>query len=319
MSIRRIMAMVLVLVLGLPSLASAYENPIMTDINDPDVAQMDGVYHLTYPKGHGDGGQYLYSTSRDLLHWSDPVPILKQDKGTALWQGSFFRDTDGQLYLYYTTVKKGPQKAVHVAKAADFTGPFTDLGVVAPDSIDPFPMRDANGTLWLYYKNDLKGQKGIWVQKMSDPATPVAGSAKEILHPEANTFEDSGYQSVEGPTVIQRAGLYFLIYTGGPFGAKSYAVGYAVSKSPDGPFTRGKNNPILANSRSPSVYSPGVPTVVVDGAGKSWLVYRQRETAKNRSPRELTLDRLDDSKAAEGILSATATNGVVEPDPVPLP
>jgi hypothetical protein len=96
-------------------------------------------------------------------------------------------------------------------------------------------------------------------------------------------------------------------------------VGYAVSKSPDGPFTRGPNNPILAKSRNPAVYSPGVPTVVVDGAGKSWLVYRQRETAKNRSPRELTLDALDDSKAAAGILNANATSGVAEPDPVPLP
>lgn len=305
MPFRRFMVLMFTLLLGLPDLALAYENPIMTHINDPDVAQMDGAYHLTYPKGHGKGGQYLYSTSRDLVHWSDPVAILQQAPGTSLWQSSYFRDADGQLYFYYTVVTRDRSKAVHVAKAAD--------------AIDPYPMRDANGGLWLYYKNDQKGQKGIWVQKMSDPATPVAGSAKEILHPQANTFEDSGYQSVEGPTVIQRAGLYFLLYTGGPFGAKNYAVGYAVSKSPDGPFTRGKNNPILANSRSPSVFSPGVPTVVVDGAGKSWLVYRQRESAQRRSPRELTLDPLDDSQAAQGILNANATSGVEEPDPVPLP
>ena len=305
------------LVSSLP--AAAYENPILPRINDPDCILLDGAYRLIEPEGGTKAGHFAYRTSTDLVHWSDPIPILLQAPGTALWQGSFLRDTDGQLYLYSAAVAPGRLKTIHVARAADFTEPFTDLGVVAQNAIDPFPIRAADGSLWLYYKDDSTGQKGIWAQRMTDPATPALTTAVEILHPRPHTFEDNGYQSVEGPTVIYRAGLYFLLYTGGPFDQTTYAVGYAVSKSPDGPFQRGPNNPILSNSKSPGVYSPGVPTVVQDGAGQSWLVYRQRATAGRKSPRQLTIDPLDDSRAAEGILSASAKAQTNEPDPVPLP
>lgn len=316
--IRFIIAMLTVLGLLAPNVALAYQNPILGPINDPDCMMIDGLYRLIEPEGGKQSGHFNYRTSRDLVHWSDPVAILQQKPGIGLWQGYFFKDSDGKLYLYYAAVDTAKQKTVHVARAADFTGPFTELGVIATNAIDPFLFRDDDGSLWLYFKNDQPGLKSIFVQRMSSAAT-VAGSPIEVLHPQAKTFEDSGYVSVEGPTLIKRAGLYFLLYTGGPFSAKSYAVGYAVAKHPDGPFTRGRNNPILANSKSSGVFSPGVPDVVLDGAGKSWLVYRQRETADKQSPRILAIDALDDSRAADGVLDAQATNGTKMPDPVPLP
>ena len=316
--IRFVIAILIALRLFAPSASQAYENPILDHINDPDCMLIDGMYRLIEPEGGKKEGHFNYRTSRDLLHWSDPVVILRQHPGTGLWQGYFYKDTDGKLYLYYASVGAGQKKTVHVARAADFTGPFTELGVVADDAIDPFLLRDDDGSLWLYFKNDNKGLKSIWVQRMTTPSN-VSGAPTEILHPQPQTFEDSGYVSVEGPSVIKRAGQYFLLYTGGPYGAKSYAVGYAVAQHPDGPFTRGKNNPILANSKSSGVYSPGVPDVVLDGAGKSWLIYRQRESATPKSPRMLTIDPLDDSRAAEGILDAKASSGTKLPDPVPLP
>ena len=298
--------------------AWAYQNPILGPINDPDCIMIDGLYRLIEPQGGKQSDHFAYRTSRDLVHWSAPVAILQQPKGIGLWQGYFFKNADGKLYLYYATVDVAKHKTVHVALAADFTGPFTDLGVVAYNAIDPFLLRDDDGSLWLYFKNDQTGLKSIFVQPMSNPST-VSGLPIEVLHPQPNTFEDDGYLTVEGPSVIKRSGRYFLLYTGGPFGAKSYAVGYAVASTPAGPFQRGPNNPILSNTKSRGVFSPGVPDVVSDGAGKSWLVYRQRQTAARRSPRMLTIDPLDDSRAAEGILQAKATSGTTMPDPTPLP
>jgi beta-xylosidase len=306
------------LLLCLSGRVLAYENPILGPINDPDCIMMDGLFRLIEPEGGAKSAHFNYRTSKDLVHWSDPVPILPQPPGVALWQGSYYRDTDGTLYLYYAAVDRAKAKTVHVARAQDFTGPFTDLGIVAGDAIDPYPLRDPTGQLWLYFKNDAPGQKGIWVQRMADAATPAAAPV-EVLHPQPHTFEDHGYLSVEGPTVILRGGVYFLLYSGGPFGAASYAVGYAHATAPDGPFVRGAGNPILSKAASAQVYSPGVPTVVADGAGQSWLVYRQRVSAQSKSPRVLTIDRLDDGRAAEGILRARATSGTPEPDPVPLP
>ncbi len=294
-----------------PGLALAYENPLFGPINDPDCVVLDGRFHLITPAGVGDKAGFDYRWSKDLLHWSAPERILAQSAGTQLWQGYYYRDASG-LYLYSAQVTN-KQKAIHVGRADSVTGPFTDLGGFAPGGIDPFPLADANGTLWLYYKDDRKGQKGIWAQKMADPATPQ-GAPVEVLHPEPGTFEDNGYLTVEGPMVIARGGHYFLIYSGGPFDQPYYTVGYAVSDSPSGPFTR--KGVLLAPSDS--VFSPGVPDVVTDGAGQDWLVYRQRTSAAKAAPRVLTIDRLDTSQAAKGLLSAVATSGTVQPDPVPL-
>ena len=307
-----------VLAIFLPGPAAAYVNPILGPINDPDCIRMDGLFRLIEPEGGKAGGYFNYRTSSDLVHWSDPVRILQQPPGVQLWQGSFYRDINGQLYLYAAVVDANRGKTVHVAAADSFTGPFHDLGVVAQNGIDPYPLRDPSGQLWLYYKNTLPDQQSIWVQPMADPSRPGPDPAREILHPEPGTFEDNGYVSVEGPTVIHRGGYYFLLYTGGPYDQKTYAVGYAVSRHPDGPFVRGPNNPILSISRNPNVYSPGVPTVVRDGAGQSWLVYRQRLFGALKAARMLTIDRLDDSGADLGLLNAYPTNGEARPDPVPL-
>ena len=315
--IRTILA--LILSLGSPAAALAYVNPILPAIRDPDTILMDGLYHLVEPGGQqGSGGFFNYRASRDLVHWSEPIRILRQQPGIDLWQGSYYQDIGGQLYFYYTAVDMQRNKTIHVVAAASPTGPFSELGVVT-GGIDPYPFRDEDGSLWLYYKDDRAAEKGIWVQRMAGPAQRSSDPPVELLHPQPGTFEDGGYLTVEGPTLIKRAGRYFLLYSGGPFGAPHYAVGYAVATRPDGPFIRAPNNPILTNSRSPNVYSPGVPSVVADGAGALWLVYRQRATSDRRSPRQLAIDPLDVSLAAGGLLAATPTRHQSMPDPVPLP
>ena len=88
------------LALWIPGAAPAYVNPILGPINDPDCIRMDGLFRLIEP----EGGYFNYRFSADLIHWSDPQRILQQQPGIALWQGSYYRDTDGQLYLYYAAV-----------------------------------------------------------------------------------------------------------------------------------------------------------------------------------------------------------------------
>ena len=306
-----------------PSLADShqYSNPLIRDTRDPDCSLIDGVYHLIEPVGGARrGAHYEYRTSRDLVNWSEPQAIFQQPPGNGLWQGHLLKHTDGRVYLYYTATTDDKQKYVRVAVGDGPAGPFVDQGllITASQVIDPYPFRDDDGSLWLYYKNPESGEKSILVQRLESPGTLAAEAPTELVAPQPGTWEDNGYPSVEGPTVVKLGGTYFLLYTGGPFGNRKYAVGYATSDNPRGPFQRAANNPILSNAASPGVYSPGVPSVVQDGAGDYWLVYRQRATGERGSPRQLTIDRLDVSRAAEGILSARATNGEILPAPVPL-
>jgi xylan 1,4-beta-xylosidase len=50
----------------------------------------------------------------------------------------------------------------------------------------------------------------------------------------------------EGPTVIKHKKLYYLLYSANDFRNTDYAVGYAVSKSPMGPWEKYAGNPIIS-------------------------------------------------------------------------
>ena len=50
---------------------------------------------------------------------------------------------------------------------------------------------------------------------------------------------------IEGPSVLKKNGIYYLIYSANHFESKNYGVGYATSDSPVGPWTKYVGNPIL--------------------------------------------------------------------------
>ena len=49
----------------------------------------------------------------------------------------------------------------------------------------------------------------------------------------------------EGPSVLKKEGIYYLIYSANHFESKNYGVGYATSDSPMGPWKKYEENPIL--------------------------------------------------------------------------
>ena len=49
----------------------------------------------------------------------------------------------------------------------------------------------------------------------------------------------------EGPFVLKYNGKYYLTYSANHTRSEDYAIGYAISESPMGPFTKYENNPIL--------------------------------------------------------------------------
>jgi beta-xylosidase len=52
----------------------------------------------------------------------------------------------------------------------------------------------------------------------------------------------------EGPSLIYKDGYYYLFYCGNNYTAKGYRVNYAYSKSIDGPYITGPNEPLLINT-----------------------------------------------------------------------
>lgn len=50
---------------------------------------------------------------------------------------------------------------------------------------------------------------------------------------------------VEGPSIVKQGGLYYMFYSANDFRSQDYAVGYATSDSPFGPWRKSEKNPLL--------------------------------------------------------------------------
>jgi beta-xylosidase len=116
----------------------------------------------------------------------------------------------------------------------------------------------------------------------------------------------------EAPWMVKHRGVYYLLYSGGAANSEHYGIGYATSKSPLGPFTRHRGNPIV--SGGDDIFGPGHPSVVRDAAGDLWMIYHQQKDAMRGWNRIICLDPLWFD--AEGVLHAKASRGATRTAPV---
>ncbi len=305
---RMITAALLMTTVALPCLAAepprVYRNPIMREtLADPAVVFHEGLYYL-YATGavDGDNGYRVY-TSSDMVDWRRG-PVVFRPGQPHVWAPDVWRDPDsGRFYLYYTA-----NKTIGVAEAAGPEGPFVGERKLVDSAIDAHLFRDDDGRLYLYYVL-LPGFR-ITVRPMSSP-TELAGSPKVVLQPESE-WETRAGRVTEGPWIIKHDGRYHLLYSGSGASTPDYAVGYATSDSPLGPFSRAPHNPIL--HRSEGLFGPGHGCAIRDAAGAWWFVYHQKNTVRNDWDRFLCIDPLRFDE--QGRLHGQATRGADRPAPV---
>lgn len=244
----------------------------ITGIGDPYLFTYDGKYYCTATQ---TGSFFLLYVSEDLSRWEKVGYILGtgRTEGWArgsLWQPQIVVGNDGEFYLYYCGINESGSLRIGVAVADNVAGPYVDahnapLFDLGYANIDPNLYIDDDGRMYLYYSRDCSENvvnghhvSQIYVVEMAD-YTHVKEGAKHILciTPE-QTWELQGgaeYQWNEGPDMLKRDGVYYLFYSGGFYGDKSYAMGYATSDSPTGPFTKYAGNPIMASTGA--VSGPG--------------------------------------------------------------
>jgi beta-xylosidase len=222
---------------------------------------------------------------------------------------------DGKFYLYYTDddaeeSRDAPfDKQIGVAVADGPLGPFVDKKPLVRGAIDAHMFQDDDGKLYLYYAEIAGGFK-IFVQPMRDPLTPQ-GERRQILHP-TEPWETAAGEVTEGPFMLKRDGLYYLMYSGSGADSQHYAIGYATADSPLGPFQKHLGNPIVQGDGS-KVIGPGHHAVVAGPDGKLWMVYHQKYSPRTSFRRFVAIDPLwfDDA----GVLHGRATRDSDEPAP----
>ncbi|MFB9993255.1 glycoside hydrolase family 43 protein [Deinococcus oregonensis] len=267
--------------------AATFSNPVL-DANYPDpfILRSGSVYHAYAT--NGSGGNVPHAVSTDLVHWTtagDALPKLPTWVQPGLtWAPEVARL--GNKYLMYYTARdiKSGRQCIGVAVGVKAAGPFSPAGggpivcqVEQGGSIDASPFIDTDGKAYLLWKNDgnccsLATQ--IYIQPLTADGLRLTGKSTALIQ----NFQLWEGSVVEAPTLYKTGGVYYLLYSGGPYDSDLYAVGYATSKTVTGPYKKAEENPVLVTKGE--VSGPGHQTIVLDGEGKPWIAYHAWTTGQ---------------------------------------
>ena len=234
-----------------------FKNPMLCGA-DPFVLLYEGKYYMYCTKeipkelkykndfdtscAEGDG-VFVY-VSDDLKNWEKLGYALK--KGDSIGEKWFWApeilEYRGKFYMVYAS-----EEHIAIAVADHPAGPFTQKEkkwLREGLSIDGSFLVDDDGTVYLYYVR-LGGGNKIFVAKMKDDLSGIEEEYEDCLIRAEEPWETIDCLVAEGPFVLKHKGLYYLTYSCNHTRCVDYAMGYAVSESPLGPFKRYEGNPIL--------------------------------------------------------------------------
>jgi beta-xylosidase len=312
--------------------AATYTNPVYPGyLADPFVLRHDSRY---YAYGTNDveehGRAFEILVSDDLVHWTLVGRALDAVDGLDArdhWAPEV-AEHDGRFYMYFSAGVEDREHKLRVAVAQRPEGPFVYTGRVLTPSerfaIDASPFRDEDGQWYLYYaRDDLTGERVgtslvvdrlIDMERLAGKPTPVLrASADWQLFMRQRPMYGRVYDwyTLEGPSVLKRAGRYFCFYSGGAWKGAGYGVSWAVAETPFGPFTSAPGDrAALLRTRQNEVIGPGHCSIVVGPDGRDYVVYHAWDVG--HSGRRMCLDLL------EWVNGEPRTNGPTNrPQPVP--
>lgn len=310
--------------LALPMGAALADNPIVPGwYADPEIHLFDGRYWI-YPTLSLEEGApeqptpptpeqqamrakavlrpaYLTQTrmdafsSPDLVNWTKHPRIIDMDgvkwAAYAMWAPSAIK-ANGRYYLFFgaNDVHEGEVGGIGLGVSDRPEGPFRDaigkplIGGIhnGAQPIDQFAFRDDDGQIYLFY--------GGWghcnVVRLSPDLKRL------VPHRDGTVYKEitpKGY--VEGPFMVKRRGVYYLMWSEGGWTGPDYRVAYAMGSSPTGPFT--PKGTILAQDFRIARGAGHHSLLNIPGTDDWYIAYHRRplnETAGDR--RVLALDRM---------------------------
>ena len=230
------------------------ETPVMAA--DPSIIYENGTFYLFATFG---GSGVKYYSSRDMVNWEDKGYAINkqtfnggsQSSFNAFWAPEVFK-YNGKYYLIYSG---GSTSDWHIQMYLAVSDRITDgWNYYSKIPLDGYANLNIDGTVltennrvYLYYhaKDELYGVE------LSRDLKTLVGTPVIVLAPR-QAWASHASVGGEGPAVFKRNGKYYLMYSSNDYYTKWYAVGYATSSSPLGPFTdQTLDNPLLSSSDGP--------------------------------------------------------------------
>jgi beta-xylosidase len=263
--------------------ARTYTNPIFRgDFPDPFVLPVEDHFYAYATNAHGVNVQTIRLSSdfTCVEYLEDALPSLPD---WAAWNRSLTWapavSKRGEKYvLYYTTrFQQAGLQCISRAISNHPAGPFNDESIgpfICQDdcggSIDPSPFVDDDGQAYLLWKNDgnsCQRTTGIWIQKLSEDGMSVTGKAVELIQCD----QQWELPLVEGPSMLKYDGRYYLFYSANWWESADYAVGYAISDTIMGNYTKPLEKPLFV--KRGKVMGPGGQEFFTDPNGTLWMAY----------------------------------------------
>lgn len=104
------------------------------------------------------------------------------------------------------------------------------------------------------------------------------------------THKEVNRRWTEGSYIFREGDTYYIMYSANHYGGEYYAVGYATSKNPLGPFKKAANNPVL--QKRDNVLGTGHCMVILMPDGSRCCVYHGR-MSDNPNERVVLIDPLE--------------------------
>jgi beta-xylosidase len=256
----------------------------------PEVYERNGKYYLFY------SAQWKVNPGNELENFKIGVAVADQptgpfidvqnkpvfDPGYPIIDANVLFTEDGRTYLYYSRCCYKHAVESEVAKWARKKGWFNEVE-----------------ESWVYgveMKSDFSGVIGEPVLllrppvKMSDPQ--ATWESRSVTSKEVNR------RWTEGSCIFKKDDTYYMMYSANYFGGKNYAVGYATSKSPLGPFKKAANNPVLQKNTATGgiVTGTGHNSVTYSPDGKTMLCVYHGRTSKTGDERVVFIDKMKITK-----------------------
>ncbi|MDQ0109801.1 beta-xylosidase [Chitinophaga terrae (ex Kim and Jung 2007)] len=271
---------------------------------DPTIFADKGTFYL-YGTGSSQG--FPYYTSADGKIWrqeKDSTRRLALKRGeaygnTGFWAPQVFK-RGNNYYMAYTA-----NEQIAIARATSPAGPFKQDTLLSLSSsgkqIDPFVFFDESGKIYLYHVKLQKGNRIFVAEMKPDLSDVIPGTAHECIS-STEKWENTAnaeWPVAEGPTVLKHKNLYYLIYSANDFRNKDYAVGYATSSSPTGPWKKYPGNPII--SRHTVGYNgTGHGDVFYGKDGSMYYVFHTHRSPDTVAPRATAAVKLRFRSTANG-------------------
>ena len=279
--------------------ATGNGNPLLPGyFADPTIRKFGDTWYIY---GNADGillasGEPTVRISKDFANWFNYELELQVPEGlTNCWAPDVFQAPDGKYYYFMGNCQFGCNIYGYVSDSP--MGPFLPINngnavIPAGTSRKDFPALDAqfllddDGSVYAYF--------GTW-------CTSFGGMGFVKIDPkDMHTILKTGFipiaqipKAFEAAYPIKRNGKYFLMYSSGDCRLGSYAVHYSVSDNPEGPFTLGKNNPILSTTSDGSVDGPGHHSILKEG-DDYYIVYHRHDNphSTNGEFRQVCIEKL---------------------------